>query len=42
MAAATLENWFHLRDLAKVRGEWNFVCLTHNLLKILRHQCALT
>lgn len=33
---------FHLRGLAKVRGEWNLVCLTHNLLKIWRHQCALT
>jgi transposase len=33
---------FHLRGLAKVRGEWNLLCLTHNLLKIWRHQCALT
>ncbi|TVS19838.1 MAG: hypothetical protein EA424_07010 [Planctomycetaceae bacterium] len=33
---------FLLRGLAKVRGEWNLLCLTHNLLKIWRHQCALT
>ena len=33
---------FLLRGLKKVRGEWNLLCLTHNLLKIWRHQCALT
>ena len=27
---------FSLRGLAKVRGEWTFVCLTHNLLKLFR------
>jgi len=26
--------------LAKVRGEWRLVCLTHNLLKIWRTKCA--
>ena len=24
-------------DLAKIRGEWRLVCLTHNLLKIWRY-----
>jgi transposase len=33
---------FLLRGLDKVRGEWNLLCLTHNLLKIWRHECALT
>ena len=28
---------FLLRGLAKVRGEWCLVCLTHNLLKIWRY-----
>jgi transposase len=28
---------FLLRGLAKVRGEWRLVCLTHNLLKIWRY-----
>jgi transposase len=28
---------FLLRGLAKIRGEWRLVCLTHNLLKIWRH-----
>jgi hypothetical protein len=32
---------FLLRGLAKIRGEWRLVCLTHNLLKIWRHRCAL-
>ncbi len=27
---------FSLRGLAKVRSEWTFVCLTHNLLKLFR------
>jgi hypothetical protein len=27
--------------LAKIRGEWRMVCLTHNLLKIWRHAGAL-
>lgn len=31
---------FSLRGLAKVRGEWRLVCLTHNILKIWRHHCA--
>jgi transposase len=31
---------FGLRGLAKIRGEWNLVCLTHNLLKIWRYRCA--
>jgi len=31
---------FLLRGLAKVRGEWHLVCLTHNLLKIWRYRCA--
>ena len=33
---------FLLRGLKKVRGEWNLLCLTHNLLKIWRCQYALT
>jgi hypothetical protein len=32
---------FLLRGLAKVRGEWRLVCLTHNLLKLWRYGCAL-
>jgi hypothetical protein len=32
---------FLLRGLSKVQGEWNLVCLTHNLLKIWRYQYAL-
>jgi len=32
---------FLLRGLAKIRGEWRLVCVTHNLLKIWRHACAL-
>jgi transposase len=32
---------FLLRGLAKIRGEWRLVCLTHNLLKIWRHAGAL-
>jgi len=31
---------FLLRGLAKIRGEWRLVCLTHNLLKIWRYRCA--
>jgi hypothetical protein len=31
---------FLLRGLAKVRGEWRLVCLTHNLLKLWRHGCT--
>ena len=27
---------FLLRGLAKVRGEWALVCLTHNILKLHR------
>jgi hypothetical protein len=33
---------FLLRGLAKIRGEWRLVCLTHNLLKIWRYTCALS
>jgi hypothetical protein len=29
---------FSFRGLGKVRAEWNFLCLTHNLLKLFRHQ----
>ena len=28
---------FLVRGLAKIRGEWRLVCLTHNLLKIWRY-----
>ena len=28
---------FLLRGLAKIRGEWRLVCLTHNVLKIWRY-----
>ena len=31
---------FLLRGLAKIRGEWCLVCLTHNLLKMWRYTCA--
>jgi hypothetical protein len=31
---------FLLRGLAKMRGEWCLVCLTHNLLKIWRYTGA--
>lgn len=31
---------FLLRGLAKVRGEWRLLCLTHNLLKLWRYRCA--
>lgn len=31
---------FSLRGLKKINGEWRLVCLTHNLLKIWRYQCA--
>lgn len=33
---------FLLRGLRKVRAEWHLICLTHNLLKIWRCQCALS
>jgi hypothetical protein len=29
---------FSQRGRAKVRREWAFVCLTHNLLKLFRHR----
>ena len=32
---------FLLRGLAKIRGEWRLVCLTHNLLKLWRSGRAL-
>jgi transposase len=28
---------FLLRGLEKVKGEWNLICLTHNILKLWRH-----
>src|SRR6266852_8013119 len=31
---------FLLRGLEKVSGEWNLICLTHNLLKIWRRQIS--
>src|SRR5882724_3291245 len=31
---------FLLRGLANILGEWRLVCLTHNLLKLWRHECA--
>jgi transposase len=31
---------FSLRGLAKIKGEWRLVCLTHNLLKLWRYGCA--
>jgi transposase len=31
---------FSLRGLENIRGEWRLVCLTHNLLKIWRYNCA--
>ena len=31
---------FLLHGLAKIRGEWCLVCLTHNLLKVWRYACA--
>jgi transposase len=31
---------FLLRGLEKVSAEWNLICLTHNLLKIWRHQLS--
>lgn len=32
---------FSLRGLAKMRGEWSLVCLTHNLLKLFAAQRAM-
>jgi len=31
---------FSLRGLAKMRGEWSLVCLTHNLLKLFAAPCT--
>jgi IS5 family transposase len=31
---------FVLRGVAKIRGEWRLVCLTHNLLKLWRYGSA--
>jgi transposase len=31
---------FSVRNLEKMNGEWQLVCLTHNLLKIWRYRCA--
>lgn len=33
---------FLLRGLDNVRGEWQLICLTHNLLKLYRWRCAQT
>jgi transposase len=33
---------FLLRGLKKVSAEWQLICLTHNMLKIWRHVCAVT
>jgi transposase len=33
---------FLLRGLDKMRAEWRLICLTHNLLKLHRHQLATT
>lgn len=33
---------FLLRGLESMRGEWTLVCLTHNLLKIFRHDALAT
>ena len=33
---------FLLRGLEKIGGEWNLLCLTHNVLKIWRYHCALS
>jgi hypothetical protein len=32
---------FLLRGMPQLRGEWRWVCLTHNLLQIWRYGCAL-
>lgn len=32
---------FLFRGLARVRAEWRLIGLTHNLLKLFRHRCAL-
>jgi transposase len=32
---------FSFRGAAKVRAEWELICLTHNLLKLFRSGCAL-
>ncbi len=31
---------FLLRGIHKIRGEWRLICLTHNLLKLHRHQLS--
>jgi hypothetical protein len=31
---------FSVRGLEKMNGEWQLVCLTHNLLKIWRYRSA--
>ncbi len=31
---------FSVRNLEKMNGEWQLVCLTHNLLKIWRYRCT--
>lgn len=32
---------FSFRGFQKVAAEWDFVCLTHNLLKLFRHKLAI-
>lgn len=31
---------FSFRGLPQFRAEWNFICLTHNLLKLFRHRAT--
>jgi len=31
---------FLLRGLAKMRGEWSLICMTHNLLKLFQSRQA--
>ena len=31
---------FLVRGLDNIRGEWHLVCVTHNLLKLWRRECA--
>jgi hypothetical protein len=44
MAHIKEHRWFRrfsLRGLKQVQGEWKLVCLTHNLLKLFRHEKTL-
>jgi transposase len=40
MKGARCIRGFLLRGLEKVAAEWQLICLTHNLLKIWRHNCG--